>query len=284
MSDSPDSLLIDNVKSLASGGVGGLAAVLTGHPFDLVKVRLQTNQYNSAVQCVKSTIALDGLRGLYRGVLPPIIGVTPIFAVSFWGYDMGRKLVVQVTQNTGELTIGQISTAGFISAIPTTLITLPFERVKVMMQVQKSGTNTSMFQVVRQIYAEGGLKSLFKGSLATLARDGPGSALYFATYEYVKKLLSTNDSDSLSLGAITIAGGSAGVAMWTGVFPVDTIKSVQQSSSTSISISQAMSKIYTKNGFKGFFPGIGPALARSFPLNAATFLGVELTKDLLNKL
>jgi solute carrier family 25 carnitine/acylcarnitine transporter 20/29 len=30
--------------------------------------------------------------------------------------------------------------------------------------------------VVRQLYAAGGLRSVFKGTTATLARDGPGSA------------------------------------------------------------------------------------------------------------
>lgn len=32
--------------------------------------------------------------------------------------------------------------------------------------------------VVRKLYAEGGLKSVFRGTGATLARDGPGSAAY----------------------------------------------------------------------------------------------------------
>ena len=65
--DDVDSALADNVKSFAAGGFGGICAVLTGHPFDLVKVRLQTGLYNSSVQCVKQTIAKDGLTGLYRG-------------------------------------------------------------------------------------------------------------------------------------------------------------------------------------------------------------------------
>lgn len=31
---------------------------------------------------------------------------------------------------------------------------------------------------VRKLYAQGGLKSVFKGTGATLVRDGPGSAAY----------------------------------------------------------------------------------------------------------
>ena len=280
--DDVDSALADNVKSFAAGGFGGICAVLAGHPFDLVKVRLQTGLYNSSVQCVKQTIAKDGLTGLYRGVLPPLLGVTPMFAVSFWGYDVGKRLVSTYTgKSIDQFEIKEISTAGFISAIPTTLVAAPFERVKVMMQIQEGNKSKSMAGVVAEMYKTGGLRSIFKGSVATLARDGPGSALYFATYEYLKKELSSPGED-LSLFAIMTAGGFAGVSMWLGVFPIDTIKSTQQSSNVPISILQTTKNIYAKGGIKAFFPGVGPALARSFPANAATFLGVELARKALD--
>lgn len=278
-----ENALVENVKSFGAGGFGGICAVLTGHPFDLVKVRLQTGLYNSSIQCIKQTLVKDGLPGFYRGVLPPLLGVTPMFAVSFWGYDVGKKLVTAYTGTAPEkFTIAQISTAGFISAIPTTLVAAPFERVKVVMQIQEGSKNASMASVVKEMYKTGGLRSIFKGSAATLARDGPGSALYFATYEYLKEKLLTPGKD-MSLLAIMTAGGFAGVSMWLGVFPIDTIKSTQQSSTTSVSILQTTKNIYKKGGIKAFFPGVGPALARSFPANAATFLGVELARNALDK-
>ncbi|EGW34438.1 uncharacterized protein SPAPADRAFT_59867 [Spathaspora passalidarum NRRL Y-27907] len=277
-------VLVDNVKSFASGGFGGICAVLTGHPFDLVKVRLQTGLYNSSVQCVKQTVAKDGLLGLYRGVLPPLLGVTPMFAVSFWGYDVGKKIVSSYTgKDISQFDVKEISTAGFISAIPTTLVAAPFERVKVMMQIQEGNKSKGMGGVVAEMYRTGGIRSIFKGSVATLCRDGPGSALYFATYEILKKKLSKDDQE-LSLVAIMTAGGFAGVSMWLGVFPIDTIKSTQQSSNVPISIVQTTKNIYAKGGIKAFFPGVGPALARSFPANAATFLGVELARNFLDKI
>ena len=58
-----------------------------GHPFDLIKVRLQTAEkgvYTGALDVAKKSLARDGFRGLYRGVTAPLIGVTPMFAVSFW--------------------------------------------------------------------------------------------------------------------------------------------------------------------------------------------------------
>jgi solute carrier family 25 (mitochondrial carnitine/acylcarnitine transporter), member 20/29 len=118
---------------------------------------------------------------------------------------------------------------------------------------------------------------VFRGSAATIARDGPGSAAYFAVYEYVKRRL-TPPGESLSLPAIIMAGGLAGVAMWTLVFPVDTVKSALQASPKKVSIGEVMRALHAKGGIGAFFPGLGPALLRSFPANAATFLGVEIAR------
>jgi solute carrier family 25 carnitine/acylcarnitine transporter 20/29 len=53
-----------------------------GHPFDLVKVRLQTSEkgvYSGALDVVRKSVARDGLaRGLYAGVSAPLVGVTPM--------------------------------------------------------------------------------------------------------------------------------------------------------------------------------------------------------------
>lgn len=70
------------VRSFTAGGFGGICAVVVGHPFDLVKVRLQTSEagvYSGAMDVVRKSIARDGLRrGLYAGVSAPLVGVTPM--------------------------------------------------------------------------------------------------------------------------------------------------------------------------------------------------------------
>ncbi|KAI1436482.1 mitochondrial carrier domain-containing protein [Xylaria sp. CBS 124048] len=296
--------LASQLRSFAAGGFGGICAVVVGHPFDLVKVRMQTAEkgvYSSAIDVVRKSIARDGLRrGLYAGVSAPLVGVTPMFAVSFWGYDLGKQIVTTLSppppSSHGTLSIAQISTAGFFSAIPMTAITAPFERVKVILQVQGQRLQPGQqpkykngIDVVRQLYREGGLRSVFRGSAATLARDGPGSAAYFAAYEYIKRRLTPLDPTSgkpqgdLSLLAVTCAGGAAGIAMWIPVFPVDTVKSRLQTAEGNVSLAGVVRELYARGGFKAFFPGFGPALARAVPANAATFLGVELAHQAMRK-
>lgn len=56
---------LQSLRALLAGGVGGVFAVVVGHPFDLVKVRLQTAEkgvYNGAMDVVRKTIAKDGAR------------------------------------------------------------------------------------------------------------------------------------------------------------------------------------------------------------------------------
>lgn len=177
-----------------------------------------------------------------------------------------------------------------------TAITAPFERVKVILQVQgqkalapgEKPKYSGGLDVVRQLYKEGGLRSVFRGSAATLARDGPGSAAYFAAYEYIKRKLSPKDANGkptgeLSLTAVTCAGAGAGVAMWIPVFPVDTVKSRLQTAEGNVTLGGVIRELYGRGGYKAFFPGFGPALTRAVPANAATFLGVELAHQFMNK-
>ena len=162
-----------------------------------------------------------------------------------------------------------------------TLITAPFERVKIILQIQgqkqlapgEKPKYSGGLDVVRQLYKQGGIRSVYRGSAMTLGRDGPGSAAYFATYEILKRNLTPKDENGkpgkLSLTAVCVAGGTAGVAMWIPVFPVDTIKSRMQSGEGNLSVSQTIKEIHGRGGIKAFFPGFGPAIARAIPANVS---------------
>ncbi len=95
-----------------------------------------------------------------------------------------------------------------------------------MLQVQGQGTGTSYsgpIAAARGLFKEGGIRSIYRGTGATLARDGPGSAAYFVAYELAKKALTpaNQPTSQLNLGAIIVAGGTAGVAMWSIAIPPD---------------------------------------------------------------
>jgi solute carrier family 25 carnitine/acylcarnitine transporter 20/29 len=82
-----------SLKALLAGGFGGICLVAAGHPLDLITVLLQTTTlYSSATDCARKIVTKEGVHGLYRGMTVPLLGATPISAMSFWGYDLGKRL------------------------------------------------------------------------------------------------------------------------------------------------------------------------------------------------
>lgn len=65
----------------------------------------------------------------------PITGVAPIFAMSFFGYGLGKRML---QNKDAELTNAQIFSAGAFSGIFTTVIMAPGERIKCLLQVKFS--------------------------------------------------------------------------------------------------------------------------------------------------
>ena len=91
----------DVLLNFIAGGVGGSCTVIVGHPFDTVKVRIQTMarpkpgekpQFTGALDCAKRTVAKEGFFALYKGMAAPLVGVSPLFAVFFGGCAVGKYL------------------------------------------------------------------------------------------------------------------------------------------------------------------------------------------------
>ena len=69
----PETLVRRTVKNSVSGTIAGIAITLVGHPFDTMKVRLQTQPagkplYKGLLDCFVKTLKNEGVGGLYKGV------------------------------------------------------------------------------------------------------------------------------------------------------------------------------------------------------------------------
>jgi solute carrier family 25 carnitine/acylcarnitine transporter 20/29 len=78
----------------------------------------------------------------------------------------------------------------------------------------------------------------------------------------------------------------AGVAMWCIAIPPDVIKSRLQSApaGTYTGALDVLKQTLKSDGPAALFRGLGPAMLRAFPANAATFLGVEYSLKAMNYL
>ena len=63
----------------------------------------------------------------------PFVGVTPMFAVCFLGFGIGKKL--QQKSPEDKLSAVQLFNAGCLSGVFTTAIMAPGERIKCLLQV-----------------------------------------------------------------------------------------------------------------------------------------------------
>lgn len=279
------------LKSFLSGGIGGVCLVFVGHPLDLVKVRMQTASaellHASVGKLLLNTFKAEGVAGLYRGVSAPLLAVTPIFALNFWGYDMGQRIISDMQNTNDPLTIPQKIVAGGMSALPATVLMAPSERIKCLLQIDKTGKYNGFMDCASKVFKEGGIGSLYKGTGATLMRDVPGSMVWFGTYEFVKlsimQMQGIEDMSKLSPGAVLTAGGLAGMACWTVAIPPDVLKSRYQTAPPGkyTGIFDVYRQLIKTEGTGALFAGMRPALLRAFPANAACFFGMEVSKKML---
>ncbi|GER47092.1 mitochondrial carrier protein [Striga asiatica] len=294
----------DVAKDLASGTVGGAAQLICGHPFDTIKVKLQSQpaplpgqlpKYAGAIDAVKQTIAAEGPRGLYKGMGAPLATVAAFNAVLFT--VRGQMEALLRSEPGVTLTVGQQVVCGAGAGVAVSFLACPTELIKCRLQAQSalatSGPATVTIKyggpmdVARHVLqSEGGSRGLFKGMVPTLAREVPGNAVLFGTYEALKQYLAGGPNTSgLGQGSLILAGGLAGAAFWAAVYPTDVVKSVLQvddykNPKFSGSV-DAFRKILRLEGVKGLYKGFGPAMARSVPANAACFLAYEITRSSL---
>jgi len=271
--------------------------VISGHPLDTLKVRLQTAEpgvYKGTLDCAMRTIKKEGPFALYRGMMGPIVGVTPLFAVVFFGYGVGKQVfTTEETYNTmSAKNLGLIGLAGATSGVFSTPLMAPLERVKCIMQIQGSDgfklapgerKYTGITECLKDTYARGGITNLFRGFWSTMARDCTASFFYFSTYEFLKYNFNPRDGSPPSVVATLFAGGFAGIMNWAGCLPIDTLKSryqVAPKGKYPRGIRSVFVEVMKTEGPMALYRGAAPIMLRAFPANAACFLGMEATMSL----
>lgn len=294
--------MADVAKDLTSGTIGGAAQLVVGHPFDTIKVMLQSQpaaipgqlpKYSGAMDAVRKTIAGEGPRGLFKGMGAPLATVAALNAVLFTA--RGRMESLLRSEPGAILSAKQQVVCGAGAGVAVSFLACPTELIKCRLQAQnalsESGSSTRAVKyggpidVAKQVIkSEGGLRGLYKGLVPTLAREVPGNAVVFGVYEGLKQYFAggTNTSE-LGKGSLIVAGGLAGACFWLSVYPTDVVKSVIQvddykNPKFSGSV-DAFKKIFASEGIKGLYRGFGPAMARSVPANAACFLGYEVVRS-----
>ncbi|KAI3692021.1 hypothetical protein L6452_31827 [Arctium lappa] len=290
-------------KDLTAGTIGGVTQLFVGHPFDTIKVKLQSQptpapgqlpKYSSAIDALKQTLAAEGPRGLYKGMGAPLATVAVLNAVLFTA--RGQMEALLRSEPGAPLTVNQQIVAGAGAGAAVSILASPAELIKCRLQAQGASAGAAVtaapkysgpMDVVKQVLrSEGGVRGIFKGLIPTMTREIPGNATLFGVYEALKQYFAGGtDTSGLDRGSLMLAGGLAGASFWMTVYPLDVVKSVIQiddyKNPKYSGLVDAFRKILKAEGVGGLYKGFGPAMGRSMPANAACFLAFELTKTSL---
>lgn len=207
------------VRELFAGTMGGTAQILVGHPFDTVKVKLQSMrlpppgqppQYTGAIDVVRKVVSREGLAGLYAGIQAPLPFVAVFNATLFAANSTMRK-VVGKGRPDDEMSIAQIGMAGMGAGAAVSFVACPTELVKCRLQAQP-GAFAGAIDCTRQVVANRGMGGLFTGMGATITREMPGNALMFMMYNATMRAMCQPGQATKDLSApqLMFAGGMAG--------------------------------------------------------------------------
>jgi solute carrier family 25 carnitine/acylcarnitine transporter 20/29 len=284
----PESWLDDipiEVKDFVAGTVAGSAQVMSGHPFDTVKVHMQTSASGtSAVSVVKNIFKADGMRGFFRGMGPPLAGVGAVNAVLFMAYGKARDWMEP--DRSVDLSIPETMVAGSFAGFVNCIVICPIELIKSRLQVH-AGRYSGPVDCAKNIWRTDGMRGLFRGMSATIYREVPAYAGYFGCYELAKRTLIREKEQNSPL-ELFISGGVGGIGCWVFSYPQDVIKTVLQVSEKPYrhflldgGFWSCAADIRRADGWKGFWKGFSPTIVRAFWANAATFFAYEMTMKML---
>uniref|UniRef100_UPI00398F320F electrogenic aspartate/glutamate antiporter SLC25A12, mitochondrial-like n=1 Tax=Pristiophorus japonicus TaxID=55135 RepID=UPI00398F320F len=274
------------------GSIAGAVGATAVYPIDLVKTRMQNQRstgsfigelmYKNSFDCFQKVVRYEGFFGLYRGLLPQLLGVAPEKAIKLTVNDFVRD---KFFQRDGSIPLPAEILAGGCAGASQVIFTNPLEIVKIRLQVAgeiTTGPRVSALSVMRDL----GFLGLYKGAKACFLRDIPFSAIYFPVYAHTK-LAFADEQGRLGALQLLTAGAIAGIPAASLVTPADVIKTRLQvaaraGQTTYSGVTDCFRKILKEEGPRALWKGAGARVCRSSPQFGVTLVTYELLQRWLN--
>lgn len=336
--------LSSNQLITIAGAASGFLAGVVVCPLDVVKTRLQaqgasrqsdhTNEahlskqqrkinkkYKGFLGAFKVILRDEGVRGLYRGLVPITIGYLPTWTIYFTIYERAKNFYPKFLYEKFNLNVDMLShfcsalTAGMASSIAVN----PIWVVKTRLMIQ-TGKDSSIYDnrsknpnskipetsklertyykgtidAFRTMYKEEGIRVFYSGlvpSLFGLLHVG----IHFPVYEKLKFYLkcdvpnpTTDNHSDNRLWRLILASSISKMIASTITYPHEILRTRMQIQSSKKSsfieegkLLNSIIKIYRKEGLKGFYAGYTINLARTVPASAVTLVSFEYFKTYL---
>lgn len=272
-----------------AGVFSGVTKLAVGHPFDTVKVRLQTSaQFAGPMDCIRQTIRKEGVRGFYKGATPPLIGWMVMDSVMLGSLHNYRRLMKEnIWPDEKELPFSGKCISGVLAGWTVSFVASPVEHVKARLQIQYDASSkvySGPINCAHRLISDYGLfRGLYRGLLSTMLFR-TNFLFWWGSYDIFTKYFERN-VPSMPTAMINFWAGGLGATMfWIAAYPSDIVK--QQIMTSDLSKRHSWwyhaKKLYADKGWRGFFRGFGPSIVRSFPCNAAALASFEAVMRLLH--
>lgn len=141
--------------------------------------------YRGLVDCLHKTYKSEGFRGLYKGFVPGIFGVSH-GALQFMAYEELKKVYNSYRQRSQNTKLGTTEYLCFaaISKIFAASITYPYQVVRSRLQDQHRSYNGAV-DVITQTYRNEGTRGFYKGLVPGVLKVTPACCITFVVYEHM---------------------------------------------------------------------------------------------------
>ena len=250
-------------------GVGvcyGTTSVAVGHPIDTVKTKMQAQrgfESRGMFRTFATTLQTQGVRGLYRGALPPLMGSGifrstqfAVFEAAYTFFD--NPFCCSEIPLTGGIQI-RVLLGGVLASSARAVIETPLEYVKVSGQTQQAWR----------------LRHVYTGFGVTWCRTIGLMCTYFILVDAGRRHAPHLFSSPV-LGPFLMSGVAATVGWWV-VWPLEYMKSqVQGRYGEREAVLKRMRRtVRERGGFLALYRGIGPGTLRSFIANGSSMIVMQ---------
>ncbi|PPQ69307.1 hypothetical protein CVT24_001673 [Panaeolus cyanescens] len=309
-------LWCDNARQRAGAG-GGLVASIATCPLDVVKTKLQAQRaipgqmgYLGVLGTVKDILRENGVRGLYRGLGPTILGYLPTWAIYFAVYDGIKTMFGAVptgyTAKSTERLYPAAQVKGYqpvmrehpwglhiLSAMTagaaSTICTNPLWVIKTrfMTQTRDEIRYKHTLDAALTIWRTEGVTAFYRGLLPSLLGI-LHVAVQFPLYEQLK-ILAQQDSDApLTSQTILLCSAISKMTASVATYPHEVIRTRLQTQRRPLAddmssdgmvrqhtrrgIIYVTTKLVRKEGWTALYKGLSINLLRTVPNSAVTML------------
>ena len=223
-----------SAQRAVAGGLAGATSTALLYPLDNIATRLATSAATGAamVNGVKVVGALgllraigrvastEGVRGLYRGFGPAVLGIVPEAAITYGAYDALKEWAAG-KGGEGECGVLEATACGIVAALAGTAATFPASVVSRRMITgtvpgldpsvgssvggsvggkRARAASMGLFKAMAAVAEAEGVMGLYRGLGTASVRLVPMAIVSFASYEWVKRTMDAADARARTKG------------------------------------------------------------------------------------